>query len=71
MTESGLLTASNRESRWNIVRAPVKTPSRAQWRRPEPYDGRGGIWTTLDALNAALGLGAANDDNKLLPDQVF
>lgn len=27
------------------------------------YDGRGGLWTTLDALNAALGLtaGAAND----------
>lgn len=27
------------------------------------YDGRGGIWTTKDALNAALGLrGAANGD---------
>lgn len=36
------------------------------------YDGRGGIWTTLDALNVALGLRASNDDNnKLLPDQVF
>jgi hypothetical protein len=23
------------------------------------YDGRGGIWTTLDAMNAALGLGDA------------
>ncbi|HVJ37855.1 MAG TPA: hypothetical protein VM687_08630 [Stenotrophomonas sp.] len=23
------------------------------------YDGRGGIWTTVDALNAALGLQAA------------
>lgn len=22
------------------------------------YDGRGGIWTTVDALNAALGVGA-------------
>ncbi|WP_033485382.1 hypothetical protein [Xanthomonas phaseoli] len=25
------------------------------------YDGRGGIWTTLDALNAALGLQQDND----------
>jgi len=25
------------------------------------YDGEGGIWTTLEALNAALGLAAAND----------
>lgn len=24
---------------------------------------RGGVWTTLDALNAALGLAAANDDS--------
>lgn len=30
------------------------------------YDGQGGIWTTLDALNAALGLQAANDDCKQL-----
>lgn len=26
------------------------------------YDGQGGIWTTADAFNAALGLGAANGD---------
>jgi hypothetical protein len=35
------------------------------------YDGEGGIWTTIDALNAAIGLGAANDEDKLQPDQVF
>lgn len=26
------------------------------------YDGHGGIWTTKEAINAALGLNAANDD---------
>jgi hypothetical protein len=35
------------------------------------YDGKGGIWTTLDALNAALGVSAANDSDKLHPDEVF
>lgn len=25
------------------------------------YDGQGGIWTTLDAVNVALGVGSAND----------
>ena len=33
------------------------------------YDGRGGIWTTTDALNAALGLSAlqdaANDETRI------
>lgn len=28
------------------------------------YDGRGGIWTTTDALNAALGLAAAQADHR-------
>lgn len=36
-----------------------------QWARDNgiryKYDGQGGIWTTLSALEAALGLGAAND----------
>jgi hypothetical protein len=27
------------------------------------YDGRGGIWTTTDALNAALGLNVAQSDD--------
>ncbi|GAB3335064.1 hypothetical protein [Marilutibacter aestuarii] len=36
------------------------------------YDGRGGIWTTLDALNAAIGLQAANDGTATLTaDEVF
>lgn len=35
------------------------------------YDGEGGVWTTVDALNAALGVGAANDDQTLQPDEVF
>lgn len=35
------------------------------------YDGKGGIWTTVDALNAAMGLTAANDSDKLTADQVF
>ena len=35
------------------------------------YDGRGGLLTTIDAVNAALGLRAANDDEPLRADQVF
>lgn len=27
------------------------------------YDGKGGIWTTVDALNASLGLTASANDN--------
>lgn len=34
------------------------------------YDGQGGIWTTLDALNAALGVSAAaNGDDAYPADQ--
>lgn len=35
------------------------------------YDGKGGIWTTVDALNATLGITAANDDNQLRCEDVF
>lgn len=36
------------------------------------YDGKGGIWTTLDALNAAIGLRAANDGAApFTADEVF
>lgn len=36
------------------------------------YDGRGGIWTTLEALNAALGLrAAANDSTNYSSDELF
>jgi len=32
------------------------------------YDGRGGIWTTVAALNAALGLGPSDDGDKYSVD---
>lgn len=36
------------------------------------YDGKGGIWTTMDALNAAIGLRpAANDGDHYNPDDVL
>lgn len=36
------------------------------------YDSKGGIWTTVTALDAALGLtAAANDDAPLRADEVF
>lgn len=35
------------------------------------YDGRGGIWTTVDALNAALGLTATGDSEKYRPEMVI
>lgn len=31
---------------------------------PFRYDGSGGIWTTVAALNATLGVAAANDGNR-------
>jgi hypothetical protein len=34
------------------------------------YDGNGGIWTTLDALNAAIGLQAANDSGTYNPEEL-
>ncbi|WP_414613940.1 hypothetical protein [Stenotrophomonas muris] len=44
-------------------RATVEAWARAQ-RIPYRYDGHGGIWTTRDALNTALGLRkpATNDE---------
>lgn len=58
--------------------APVPTLATVErWARKiglrVQYDGRGGLWTTVDALNAALGLQApANDGNeKYKPDEVF
>lgn len=35
------------------------------------YDGKGGIWTTVDALNAAIGISAANEDRLLQANDVF
>lgn len=34
------------------------------------YDGRGGIWTTVDALNAAVGIGAPDDGGAYPVDMV-
>ena len=36
------------------------------------YDGRGGIWTTVDAMNAAVGVTSnTGDDTKLRAEDVF
>jgi hypothetical protein len=51
--------------------ATVEKWARAQGVR-YGYDCRGGIWSTIDALNAALGVALpANEDRKLRPDEVF
>ncbi|MEC3887093.1 hypothetical protein LLE72_004795 [Xanthomonas campestris pv. papavericola] len=34
------------------------------------YDGHGGIWTNIDALNAALGLRAVQEDDQYLIDLI-
>lgn len=34
------------------------------------YDGQGGIWTTIAALNAALGLQAVAEDERYLIDLI-
>lgn len=34
------------------------------------YDSQGGIWTTIDALNAALGLQATREDEQYLIDLI-
>lgn len=35
------------------------------------YDGKGGIWTTQDALNSALGIRqAANSDHQYAPEDI-
>lgn len=39
---------------------------------PFKYDARGGIWTTIQAINTALGVKAANDDSAALaPEDLF
>jgi len=49
----------------------VETWARSQGIRYR-YDGKGGIWTTANALDVALGIGpAANDDAPLRADEVF
>jgi hypothetical protein len=34
------------------------------------YDGRGGIWTTLDAMNAAIGVAGAGESELYSVDRV-
>lgn len=34
------------------------------------HDGRGGIWTTLDALNAVIGLGVAAEKQPKMEDLI-
>lgn len=53
----------------NPRRATVEAWARRQG-IPYKYDGKGGIWTTIEAVNAALGLGAANDQTEYPPDIV-
>lgn len=55
---------------------PPKLATVERWARKiglrYTYDGHGGLISTVDAVNAALGLtGAANDDGKLSPEDVF
>jgi hypothetical protein len=35
------------------------------------YDGKGGIISTVDAVNAAMGLKAANDSDHYRADEIF
>lgn len=37
---------------------------------PYKYDGEGGIWTTLQALNAALGIGTDLADAPYRPEDI-
>jgi hypothetical protein len=40
-------------------------------RIPYSYDARGGIWTTVDAVNAALGVGSAGSAPDEIPPDAF
>ena len=50
--------------------ATVETWARSQGIRYR-YDGKGGIWTTANALDFALGITPAANDAQLHPDHVF
>lgn len=56
------------------ARSGLKNPSAVRrWASRQGFrvfDGKDGPWTTLAALNAALGVGSANDD-AYKPDQVL
>lgn len=38
---------------------------------PFKYDGNGGIFTTMEAVNSALGIGGPTPQAPLLPEQLF
>lgn len=46
----------------------------ARWARAQgiryKHDGRGGVWTTVDALNSALGLRVAAEERQSLADLI-
>lgn len=54
--------------------SPPKRATVEAWARAQniafKYDGRGGIWTTHEALNAALGLSGAADSDKYDPNEL-
>jgi hypothetical protein len=55
--------------------APPRLATVVRWAEDQGiryrYDGQGGIWTTLAAVNAALGLPAANDTAPYDPSDLF
>lgn len=58
--------------------APGEKPRRATveaWAReqgiPLKLDRKGGVWTTLEAVNVALGVSAANDDSATYPSDII
>lgn len=52
------------------LRATVEAWAKAQGIHYK-YDGLGGIWTTIDAVNVALGVKAANDDHAPYPADII
>ena len=53
--------------------APARQGDAAGWQQgiPFKYDGNGGIFTMVDAVNATLGLGEPASAERLIADQVF
>lgn len=55
--------------------APPRLATVVKWATdqgiPFKYDGNGGIFTTVDALNQALGLGTSTGHSPLSASQVF
>ena len=64
-----------RMCRPNPGAAPPRLATVVRWAEDQGiryrYDGQGGIWTTLAAVNAALGVSAANDTTPYDPSELF